>query len=211
MLRAADPKGRCEVLEVLDKAAALGLTVLRTWAFSDGPGQWRALQRAPGVYDENTFAGLDFVIHQVSMRLNPTRARMAAAACVSCFCVASGALRLWDAPRQHAGNISRWWCGALTAPRRAQASLRGIRVLLAFGNYWQHYGGVDQARTHAHAHAHVHTHAHTRGIAHAQQQQQAPRRARARARHHHRPRASWRLSRSRARACAQAPPHAAFL
>jgi hypothetical protein len=64
MLRAADPASRCEVLEVLDKAQALGLTVLRTWAFSDGPGQWRALQRAPGVYDENTFAGLDFVIHQ---------------------------------------------------------------------------------------------------------------------------------------------------
>ena len=110
MLRAADPGSRCEVLEVLDKAQALGLTVLRTWAFSDGAQQWRALQRAPGVYDENTvrasdelsrlvcfgadsvlppqFAGLDFVIHQ--------------------------------------------------------ASLRGIRVLLAFGNYWQHYGGVDQ-------------------------------------------------------------------
>jgi mannan endo-1,4-beta-mannosidase len=88
MLRAADPGSRCEVLEVLDKAQQLGLTVLRTWAFSDGAQQWRALQRAPGVYDENTFAGLDFVIHQ--------------------------------------------------------ASLRGIRVLLAFGNYWQHYGGVDQ-------------------------------------------------------------------
>ena len=88
MVRAADPKSRCEVLEVLDKAASLGLTVLRTWAFSDGAQQWRALQRSPGVYDENTFAGLDFVVHQ--------------------------------------------------------ASLRGIRVLLAFGNYWQHYGGVDQ-------------------------------------------------------------------
>jgi mannan endo-1,4-beta-mannosidase len=82
MLRAADPGSRCEVLEVLDKAQQLGLTVLRTWAFSDGAQQWRALQRAPGVYDENTFAGLDFVIHQ--------------------------------------------------------ASLRGIRVLLAFGNYWQY-------------------------------------------------------------------------
>ena len=40
------------------------------------------------MYDENTFQGLDFVIHQ--------------------------------------------------------ASMRGMRVLLAFGNYWQHFGGVDQ-------------------------------------------------------------------
>ena len=68
MVRAADPKGRCEVLEILDKAKALGLTVLRTWAFSDGPLQWNALQRQPGVYDENTFAALDFVIHQASIR-----------------------------------------------------------------------------------------------------------------------------------------------
>jgi hypothetical protein len=49
MLRAADPKGRCEVTEVLDEAASLGLTVLRTWAFADGPSAWRALQRSPGV------------------------------------------------------------------------------------------------------------------------------------------------------------------
>ena len=39
-------------------AADLGVTVLRTWAFSDGAGEWRALQRAPGVYDEATFRGL---------------------------------------------------------------------------------------------------------------------------------------------------------
>lgn len=25
-----------------------------------------------------------------------------------------------------------------------QASIRGIRVLIAFENYWQHYGGTDQ-------------------------------------------------------------------
>lgn len=28
-----------------------------------------------------------------------------------------------------------------------EASLRGIRVVLAFGNYWQHYGGTDQYNT----------------------------------------------------------------
>jgi mannan endo-1,4-beta-mannosidase len=88
MLRAADPQGRSDVLHVLDSAAAMGLTVLRTWAFADGTATWRALQRSPGVYDESTFQGLDFVIHQ--------------------------------------------------------AGLRGMRVLLAFGNAWQHYGGVDQ-------------------------------------------------------------------
>ena len=68
MVRAADPKGRCEVLEILDKAKGLGLTVVRTWAFSDGPLQWNALQRAPGEYDENTFAALDWVVHQASIR-----------------------------------------------------------------------------------------------------------------------------------------------
>ena len=88
MVRAADPLSRYDVLETLDKAALLGLTVLRTWAFSDGADSYRPLQREPGVYDENTFAALDFVIHE--------------------------------------------------------ASQRGIRVLLAFGNYWQQFGGVDQ-------------------------------------------------------------------
>jgi len=88
MLRASDPRSRNDVLEVLDKAASLGLTVLRTWAFSDGPDSYRALQRAPGQYNNHTFEGLDFVI--------------------------------------------------------SQASARGIRTLLAFGNYWQQYGGVDQ-------------------------------------------------------------------
>ena len=55
--------------------------------FSDGATEWNALQRESGVYNERTFVGMDYVIHQ--------------------------------------------------------ASLRGIRLLIAFGNYWQHYGGVD--------------------------------------------------------------------
>jgi mannan endo-1,4-beta-mannosidase len=88
MVRAADARSRLDALETLDKAAAMGLTVLRTWAFSDGAESYRPLQRSPGVYDENTFAALDFVIYQ--------------------------------------------------------ASLRGIRVLCTFGNYWQQYGGADQ-------------------------------------------------------------------
>jgi hypothetical protein len=68
MVRAADLHTRPDVLEVLDKAASLGLTVLRTWAFSDGPESYRALQRAPGIYDENTFLGLDFAISEASKR-----------------------------------------------------------------------------------------------------------------------------------------------
>jgi hypothetical protein len=87
MVRAADPRLRCEVLEVLDSAADLGISVIRTWGFSDGATEWNALQREPGVYNERTFVGMDYVLHQ--------------------------------------------------------ASLRGIRLLIAFGNYWQHYGGVD--------------------------------------------------------------------
>lgn len=68
MGRAADPVSRCEVDEALDKAAALNLTVIRTWAFSDGGAAWRALQHAPGRYDEATFAGLDYVVAAAGAR-----------------------------------------------------------------------------------------------------------------------------------------------
>ena len=47
-MRAADPKTRCEVTEVLDGAVALGVTVVRAWAFSDGPSQWNAFRRCAG-------------------------------------------------------------------------------------------------------------------------------------------------------------------
>ncbi len=47
MTRAADPGLQQQVLEVLDDAKAAGLTVVRTWAFNDGP-EWNALQPAPG-------------------------------------------------------------------------------------------------------------------------------------------------------------------
>lgn len=74
--------------QILDDAKAMGLTVIRTWAFSNGPLEWHGVQRYPGVYDEATLVGLDFALHQ--------------------------------------------------------ASLRGIRIVLALANYWQHYGGTDQ-------------------------------------------------------------------
>ena len=48
MIRAADPKTRPQVLEILDSARDLGLKVLRIWAFSEGPIQYNTLQRYPG-------------------------------------------------------------------------------------------------------------------------------------------------------------------
>nr|Q9FUQ6.1 RecName: Full=Mannan endo-1,4-beta-mannosidase 3; AltName: Full=Beta-mannanase 3; AltName: Full=Endo-beta-1,4-mannanase 3; AltName: Full=LeMAN3; Flags: Precursor [Solanum lycopersicum]AAG14352.1 endo-beta-mannanase [Solanum lycopersicum] len=57
---AADPAERYKVTEVLKDASTAGLSVCRTWAFSDGGD--RALQISPGVYDERVFQGLDFVI-----------------------------------------------------------------------------------------------------------------------------------------------------
>ena len=48
MVRAADPDMRWQVTEILDTAKSMGLKVIRTWAFSDGPLQYNALQRYPG-------------------------------------------------------------------------------------------------------------------------------------------------------------------
>ena len=62
MHRASEARFRCEVDEVLDAAAELGITVIRTWGFSDGSTEWNALQREPGMYDETTFRGLDYAI-----------------------------------------------------------------------------------------------------------------------------------------------------
>lgn len=65
MTRAADPAKREAVDEVLNKCAAMGLTVVRTWAFCDGPGANR-LQTAPGKYNERVLRGLDYVLHRAS-------------------------------------------------------------------------------------------------------------------------------------------------
>lgn len=45
---AADEAQRPLVLEVLDAAVQLHLTVVRAWAFNDGAEQWQALQTEPG-------------------------------------------------------------------------------------------------------------------------------------------------------------------
>ncbi|KAF8405649.1 hypothetical protein HHK36_007725 [Tetracentron sinense] len=59
---AADPSERNKVSDVFREASAMGLSVCRTWAFSDGGD--RALQMSPGIYDERVFQGLDFVISE---------------------------------------------------------------------------------------------------------------------------------------------------
>ncbi|KAJ1284650.1 hypothetical protein BS78_03G221400 [Paspalum vaginatum] len=61
----ADPSRRGKVTSALSQAAGAGLSVARTWAFSDGSdGGISALQYSPGRYNENTFQGLDFVLSE---------------------------------------------------------------------------------------------------------------------------------------------------
>ncbi|KAE9457023.1 hypothetical protein C3L33_11078, partial [Rhododendron williamsianum] len=62
MYVATDPSQRNKVSSVLQEATGHGLTVARTWAFSDGG--YRALQESPGSYNEQTFQGLDFVVSE---------------------------------------------------------------------------------------------------------------------------------------------------
>ena len=50
---ASEPAERYKVSEVFRDASAAGLSVCRTWAFSDGGD--RALQISPGTYDERVF------------------------------------------------------------------------------------------------------------------------------------------------------------
>ncbi|KAK4417437.1 Mannan endo-1,4-beta-mannosidase 7 [Sesamum alatum] len=60
MYVASDPSQRPKVSAAFRQAAAHGLTVARTWAFSDGG--YRPLQYSPGSYNEHMFKGLDFVV-----------------------------------------------------------------------------------------------------------------------------------------------------
>lgn len=50
---ATDPATRFKITYALQNATIHGLTIARTWGFRDGG--YRALQTAPGVYDELTF------------------------------------------------------------------------------------------------------------------------------------------------------------
>ncbi|KAI3450975.1 hypothetical protein Pfo_007640 [Paulownia fortunei] len=60
MYQASDPSQRSKVSAAFRQAASHGLTVARTWAFSDGG--YRPLQYYPGSYNEQMFKGLDFVV-----------------------------------------------------------------------------------------------------------------------------------------------------
>ncbi|XP_057842891.2 mannan endo-1,4-beta-mannosidase 6 [Cryptomeria japonica] len=62
MVFSVDQSTRPKVTTLLEEAASAGLTVGRTWAFNDGG--WRALQKSPGVYDEEVFKALDFVVSE---------------------------------------------------------------------------------------------------------------------------------------------------
>ncbi|KAI9180918.1 hypothetical protein LWI28_009431 [Acer negundo] len=62
MLHAADPSTRSKVTVVFQQASKYGMNIARAWAFSDGGD--RPLQSSPGVYNENTFKGLDFVVSE---------------------------------------------------------------------------------------------------------------------------------------------------
>ena len=50
---ATEPSERYKVSNTFQEAADAGLSVCRTWAFSDGGD--RALQISPGTYDERVF------------------------------------------------------------------------------------------------------------------------------------------------------------
>lgn len=60
MEMASDPAQRGKVVTAFRQASANGLNLARTWAFSDGGD--RPLQSSPGVYQEDMFQGLDFVV-----------------------------------------------------------------------------------------------------------------------------------------------------
>ncbi|PKI66395.1 hypothetical protein CRG98_013197 [Punica granatum] len=62
---------RRRVSKMLRKGAEMGMTVCRTWAFSDGGDGAAALQTSPGVFNERVFKGLDYVI--VEARRNRVR------------------------------------------------------------------------------------------------------------------------------------------
>lgn len=54
MAYGSDSSTRWIVDDILQQAAGAGITVIRTWAFSDGV-QYKPLQIIPGVYDEQVF------------------------------------------------------------------------------------------------------------------------------------------------------------
>eukprot|EP00249_Psilotum_nudum_P006639 c19949_g1_i1 orf=696-1877(-) len=64
MAVSVDVNSRHTATALFKEAASAGLNVVRTWAFNDGG--YQALQISPGVYDEQTFQALDFVISEAN-------------------------------------------------------------------------------------------------------------------------------------------------
>lgn len=59
--------GREKVQQVLDKAVTLGVSVVRTWAFADGPGA-PSLQPRQGQFNPKVLTALDFVVAEAAKR-----------------------------------------------------------------------------------------------------------------------------------------------
>nr|AGG82699.1 endo-1,4-beta-mannosidase [Morus alba var. multicaulis] len=62
MYIASDPSQRDKVSSAFQEAKNHGLSIARTWAFSDGG--YMPLQYSPGSYNEKVFQGLDFVVSE---------------------------------------------------------------------------------------------------------------------------------------------------
>ncbi|KAL7094354.1 hypothetical protein ACP275_11G098100 [Erythranthe tilingii] len=62
MYMASDPSTKAKVTDTFAQASEYGMNLARTWAFSDGG--YRALQTSPGLYNEDMFKGLDFVVSE---------------------------------------------------------------------------------------------------------------------------------------------------
>ncbi|KAM7521146.1 hypothetical protein LguiB_020108 [Lonicera macranthoides] len=62
MYMASDPSQRNKVSSAFEESKKHGLTIARTWAFSDGGNN--PLQYSPASYNEQMFQGLDFVVSE---------------------------------------------------------------------------------------------------------------------------------------------------
>ena len=130
-----------------------------------GATRWNALQRAPGVYNERTFVGLDYVLHQVACHcllrvhpytLSPTTPHHAYHLIVYVDTLSPPPPHAYhlivhvdtrSPPPPHAYHLIVYVDTHFTSsscPRLKQASMRGIRLLIAFGDYLPHTGGADQ-------------------------------------------------------------------
>ena len=175
MIRAADPKTRPQVLEILDSAKDLGLKVLRIWAFSEGPIQYNTLQRYPGaaIQSHQPLEG----VHKGRPREQgpPIVVGSTRLACKVLRVDHQGdegcTLSLTELAKGSSLHIMRrrgqvpvlaatadvLWCLAAGVYDEKvlvgldfainEASKRGIRVVPVFANYWAMYGGIDQYNT----------------------------------------------------------------